>query len=78
MHEFLLWMPARGPPGPASLLLAKINSHFGHSTPLGLPCMCSGQTPIVVPVRKFGGCWVNAAYEDGEPLVDELGGGGDV
>jgi hypothetical protein len=71
-------MPASGPPGPASLLLANMSSHFGHSTPLGLPCMCSGHTPIVVPVRKLGGCCVSAAYEDGEPFVDDVGGGGEL
>ncbi|KAG8223533.1 hypothetical protein J437_LFUL011947 [Ladona fulva] len=49
--------PAPGPPGPPALSLAvwRIISHLAQSTALGLPVMCSGQTPMVVPVRKLGG-----------------------
>jgi len=34
---------------PASLDELSMRSHFEHSTPVGLPLICSGQAPMVVP-----------------------------
>lgn len=54
-------MPAKGPPPPTpppSREELRMSSHLAQSTPLGRPLRWSGQTPIVVPVRKLGGCWV--------------------